>query len=335
MEISSVKSKASQCGGIRWTGPTTCTAGCTQISNLQKSTIKTSSTFSTSTISCSTLRLSSSSATPPSCATSNPRPPTAGKAQFAGIGAYCPPGPTYGLPDGPGQMAHFASQDKFNIFRLNVGWQFITTSQYTAIPMLDPTNLAIYDFLVQSCLASGAYCLIDFHDFARFRGPTDAIRAATWGNIAAKYKNQSKVVFGLMNEPHNAPSVVTRAASCQAAVTAIVLSGPALSAVTNPDGSFNNLVFNVRKYLDSGSSGTHIESWIWLRCSGRQALLSEIGGGFVASCELYVCQAIAYLNANSDVYLGYIASYILTETPTLTNSVYVDTQLVTQCLVPY
>jgi len=27
---------------------------------------------------------------------------------------------------------------------------------------------------------------------------------------------------------------------------------------------------------------------------------SEIGGGSVTSCELYVCQAIAYLNANSD-----------------------------------
>ncbi|KUJ18200.1 cellulase-domain-containing protein [Mollisia scopiformis] len=372
----------------------------TSISSVQVSSTKSSSTFTTSIVSStkssstSTLLSSLSSTTPLSCKTSNPPPPSAGKVQFAGINipgcefggdsngyqvptgpsrAYCPLGPTHGLPDGPGQMVHFVGQDGFNIFRLPVGWQFITNSQYNAISTLDPTNSAMYDFLVQSCLATGAYCLIDFHNFARFngaiigqRGPTDAV----WAAIASKYKGQSKVVFGLMNEPHDVPSITTWAASCQAAVTAIrnagattqiILlpgndwtsaqtfvtdgSGPALSNVTNPDGSFTNLVFDVHKYLDSDNSGTHIDcvdSDIstafaplaqWLRCNGRQALLSEIGGGSVASCELYVCEAIAYLNANSDVYLGYLGwaagsfdtSYILAETPTYSNGIWTDT----------
>ncbi|CZR53178.1 uncharacterized protein PAC_03056 [Phialocephala subalpina] len=149
-----------------------------------------------------------------------------------------------------------------------------------------------------------------------------------WGNIAAKYKNQSKVVFGLMNEPHDAKRRST---------TQIILlprndwtsaqtfesdgSGPALSTVTDSDGSFTNLGFDVHKYLDSGTHIECVDSYIstafaplaqWLRCNGRQALL-----------------AIAYLNANSD------ASYVLAETPTLTDGVGVDTQLVTQCLVPH
>jgi hypothetical protein len=34
-------------------------------------------------------------------------------------------------------------------------------------------------------------------------GPSNAIFAALWSSIAAKYKNQSKVIFGLMNEPHD------------------------------------------------------------------------------------------------------------------------------------
>ena len=34
-------------------------------------------------------------------------------------------------------------------------------------------------------------------------------------------------------------------------------SGPALSKVTNPDGSFTNLIFDVHKYLDSDNSGTN------------------------------------------------------------------------------
>jgi hypothetical protein len=34
-------------------------------------------------------------------------------------------------------------------------------------------------------------------------------------------------------------------------------------------------------------------------------MLTETGGGNMASCVTYVCQELAYVNANSDVYLGY------------------------------
>jgi len=59
-------------------------------------------------------------------------------------------------------------------------------------------------------------------------------------------------------------------------------SGPALSTVTDPDGSFTNLGFDVHKYLDSGTHIECVDSYIstafaplaqWLRCNGRQALL--------------------------------------------------------------
>jgi endoglucanase len=89
-------------------------------------------------------------------------------------------------------------------------------------------------------------------------------------------------------------------------------SGPALQSVVNLDGSFTNLIFDVHKYLDADGSGTgticvsdEVEAAFeplasWLRCNGRQALLSETGGSSDPTCLTYMCSAIAYLNANSD-----------------------------------
>lgn len=76
-------------------------------------------------------------------------------------------------------------------------------------------------------------------------------------------------------------------------------SAAAMSTVTNPDGSYTNLVFDVHQYLDSGSGTssnciTDAISWgfaplaQWLRCNGRQAfvviyfyfVLSMIVNGF-------------------------------------------------------
>ena len=84
-------------------------------------------------------------------------------------------------------------------------------------------------------------------------------------------------------------------------------SAAALIKVTNLDGSTTNLIFDVHKYLDSDNSGTHAECTTdnvsstftplatYLRSVGRQAILSETGGGNVASCETDLCSQLAYL----------------------------------------
>lgn len=59
-------------------------------------------------------------------------------------------------------------------------------------------------------------------------------------------------------------------------------SAAALSAVTNPDGTTTNLIFDVHQYLDSDFSGTHVDCAsngvdnlnnlaTYLRNNGRQA----------------------------------------------------------------
>jgi endoglucanase len=84
-------------------------------------------------------------------------------------------------------------------------------------------------------------------------------------------------------------------------------SAAALAAITNPDGSKTNLIFDVHKYLDSNNSGeggdcvtNNIANAFqplatWLNSIGRQALLTETGGISSSACATYMCQQIAFL----------------------------------------
>ncbi|KAJ3884732.1 glycoside hydrolase superfamily, partial [Lentinula edodes] len=96
----------------------------------------------------------------------------------------------YGM-DGAGQMQHYTSTDGYNVFRLPVGWQFLTNGVLGGD--LDADNLAEYDALVQMCLATGASCIIDIHNYARWNGliigqggPTNDQFAAVWTSIMDK-----------------------------------------------------------------------------------------------------------------------------------------------------
>lgn len=97
-----------------------------------------------------------------------------------------------------------------NTFRLPVGWQRLVNGNLGGT--LDSSYWSKYDQLVQGCLATGAYCIIDIHNYARWNGNiigqssgavTDSDFSSLWSQIATKYAGQSKVIFGLMNEPHD------------------------------------------------------------------------------------------------------------------------------------
>lgn len=280
-------------------------------------------------------------------------------------------------------MLHFVQDDNFNIFRLPVPWQFLVANNLGG--PLDATNFAKYDALVQACLATGASCIIDIHNYARWNGniighpggPTNAQFVSVWTQLAAKYAPYgSRILFALMNQPHDLGSVSDWAASLQAVVTAVrplapdtllLLpgsdwqsagalpngAGPSLLSVLNPDGTAKNLLFDVHQYLDSDRSGTHatcvtdniVTAWQplakWLRLHGRKAIVTETGGGNVASCWTNLCSEVTYLNRNaSDVIVGVVGwaagsfgqSYVLTETPYKSDGAWVDHTLVKECL---
>jgi endoglucanase len=70
--------------------------------------------------------------------------------------------------DGLGQMQHFVKDDGYNVFRLPVGWQYLTYNQSTGV--LNETQFSNYNMLVSDCLSTGAYCEIDIHNYARYDG---------------------------------------------------------------------------------------------------------------------------------------------------------------------
>ncbi|KAK3679722.1 hypothetical protein LTR78_000098 [Recurvomyces mirabilis] len=262
-----------------------------------------------------------------------------------GASSAFPPG-----SKGVGQMNHFVTDDGLNAFRLPVSWQYLVNGVLGG--SINANNLAIYDKLVQACIASGAaLCEIDIHNYARWNGkiigqdsgaPTNAQFASFWGSLAAKYANNNKVAFGIMNEPHDL-DINLWATTVQAAVTAIrqagattnyVLipgtnyasagqfldngSGAALLPVHNPDGTFTNIIFDVHKYLDSDNSGTHPQCTTnnsavfttlgnWLRTNKRSAFLTETGGGPTdTTCYTNLCQQFETMNSYNDVYFGWI-----------------------------
>jgi endoglucanase len=161
--------------------------------------------------------------------------------------------------------------------------------------------------------------MIDIHNFARYDGqiigeggPSSAEFASFWGALAAKYADEDRLMFGLMNEPHHL-DIKVWAETCQDAVTAIRKAGAAsqlillpgtnfdsaatlletgsvdaLMDIKNSDGSVDGLVLDVHKYLDVDNSGTHDECVTdnvdafrglaeHLRDIGRLAMVSETG----------------------------------------------------------
>ncbi|KAG9026493.1 Endoglucanase EG-II [Tulasnella sp. JGI-2019a] len=351
-----------QCGGINWTGPTTCSSGvCTYngpyYSQCLPGTASTTSTTSKAT--------STSSTSPATGTLAHTGVNIAGFDFGCDTSGTCVASQMQPPSSGAAQMQHFVSNG-MNTFRLPIGWQNI---QPTLGGALSSSVLSQYDSLVQACLATGSWCIIDIHNYARWNGNiigqsngavTNAQFANLWSQIATKYASQSKIIFGIMNEPHDVPDINAWAVSVQAAVTAIRSAGAtsqkillpgnnytsaqvyvsngsaaAMSTVKNLDGSITNLIFDVHKYLDSDNSGTHSECATdnvastftplatYLRSVGRQAILTETGGGNVASCVTDMCSQNRYIKANSDVFLGWVGwgagsfltSYILSETP--------------------
>lgn len=106
-------------------------------------------------------------------------------------------------------MEHFTRSHGLNVYRLPVSWQFLV--DYKLGGKLGHNAVGLYNELVQGCLDTGSFCIIDIHNYARWSGrhniigqggPSNEQFASVWRQLADKYKNEERVVFGLMNEPH-------------------------------------------------------------------------------------------------------------------------------------
>ncbi|KZT02401.1 glycoside hydrolase family 5 protein [Laetiporus sulphureus 93-53] len=243
------------------------------------------------------------------------------------------------------QYTHFTAEG-VNLYRIPFAWQLMT-------PTLGGTINTTwfdddYDVTVQAALSSGSdvYVIVDLHNYARWDGeiigqggPTNAQFASVWTQLAEQYGSNDRIIFGVMNEPHDL-NVTEWVASVQYVVNAIreagatnylllpgssyssaetfpTEAGPYLVDVTDPLGGTSKLLFDVHKYLDSDNSGTHstcvtnnvdvLETLVsFLQDNGdRQAILSETGGGETSSCYTDLAQELAYVESAYPTLVGF------------------------------
>jgi endoglucanase len=165
-----------------------------------------------------------------------------------------------------------------------------------------------------------------------------------WRRLALEFKFNPRVQFGLVNEPHSLPTE-TWGAAAQAAIDAIRATG-ADNLITVPGNGYtgawswfesgwygtpnatvmagvhdpkSRMVFEVHQYFDKDGSGTAPECvsptigverlkrfTVWLREHRARGLLAELGGGANPVCEQAVRGALAHLQANADVWTGWL-----------------------------
>lgn len=246
-----------------------------------------------------------------------------------------------------------------NLMRVGFRWERL---QPRLNGEFDAAELARLREFVDGTTARGLSVLLDPHNYAAYRvkpgtneaGKADekplgtpevpiAAFADLWRRLALQFKDNPRVLFGLVNEPHSLPTE-TWASAAQAAIDAIRATGASnvvavpgngwtgawtwhqswygtpnaevMGRVKDPAG---RLLYEVHQYFDKDGSGTNpacVSPTIgverlkgfteWLRRHGHRGLLGEIGGGANPVCEQAVDGALKHLQANADVWAGWL-----------------------------
>ncbi|RYE94183.1 MAG: glycoside hydrolase family 5 protein, partial [Myxococcales bacterium] len=226
--------------------------------------------------------------------------------------------------------------------RMPVRWKRLQPTDKGA---LDATEMGRIDAEVALARERGMRLILDPHDYANRNGHKigspevpNAVFADFWGRLAARYKGESHVVFGLMNEPFSIGTAQWLGAA-NAAIGAIRKSGapnlilvPGVSwtgahswyssgnaeAMTGVVDPGDNFAFEVHQYFDKDSSGTsdtcvsetvgadRLKKFTaWMKEHGYRGLLGEFGVARNDLCYKALDNALSYIDDNRDVWLGW------------------------------
>lgn len=241
-------------------------------------------------------------------------------------------------------VVYFAGRG-MNVFRLPFRWERL---QPVLKGEFDSGELSRIDAFVAYATGQGAHVVIDPHNYARYRGGVIgqgvevAAFADLWARLAAHFRDNPKVIFGLMNEPHdmstetwrdNANSAI-RAIRDADAHNLILVPGngwsgagtwfqdhygtPNATAMLGVEDPGDNFAFEAHQYLDSNSSGTSdtcVDATVgsrrlngftkWLRMHGKRGFLGEFAGGRNDTCNAALDDMLRHIDANADVWLGW------------------------------
>ncbi|KAH8682958.1 glycoside hydrolase family 5 protein [Tricladium varicosporioides] len=257
----------------------------------------------------------------------------------------------------------YVDTNHVNLFRIAFLLERMCPLSYGLGAKFNETHFDLYaDAVNYITKTKGAYCILDPHNYMRYNNPsqqpmtgsvignTSDVTAATtaqfgafWGELAKRFMGNEKVIFSLMNEPHDMPTDLVLANN-QAAVTAIRKSGakqlilapgnswsgghsftqswagysPSSSvALANLKDPLNNTAIDIHEYMDSDFSGTHKECassgpaglkdvTAWLKASGLKAMVTEFGASNGTQCATYLTDMLNYMSSNPE-YIGWTA----------------------------
>lgn len=234
-----------------------------------------------------------------------------------------------------------------NLIRLPFRWERLQPQLNQAV---DPDELDRLKNFVDAATAEGMSVLLDPHNYARWHGDIvgsaavpDTSFADFWQRLALQFKDNPRVLFGLMNEPNSMPSE-TWVAAANAGIAAIRATG-AINVITVPGNGWtgahswsqgfygtpnaqamlavtdsgNNLVFEVHQYLDADSSGqsaTCVSETIgverlrdftdWLKTNGKRGMLGEFAGGNNDTCRAAISSMLQYIKDNDSQWAGWV-----------------------------
>ncbi len=259
-------------------------------------------------------------------------------------------GVNYMYPDAtyaPGYASPSYFLDKgMNTFRLPFRWERLQPKRNAAF---DTAEMARLTTTVNHLTASGATVLLDPHNYARYG--TDLIGSAAvpaadfadlWSRLSTAFQGNPRVLFGLMNEPHDMPTEqwVTAANGAIAAIrkagaTNLILvpgngwtgasswaqswygtaNATAMLGIKDPG---NNFAFEAHQYLDpdgGGNSPACVSATVgserlagftaWLRANHVKGLIGEFGSGSDPTCLAALDDMLKHIEVNQDVYLGW------------------------------
>ncbi|KAH8664347.1 glycoside hydrolase family 5 protein [Xylariales sp. PMI_506] len=332
-----------QCGGIGWTGATTCVSGwtCTYLNAYYSQCLPASTTLTSTTTTATTSKTSTTTTSGSSPTSSS----GSGKFKWFGINES---GAEFGQGTYPGTWGTnfiFPStttigeliSEGYNIFRVTFAMERMVPNALTGAA--DAAYLANYTAVINYITENGAYAIIDPHNFGRYYGNiiTDTAGFGSfWTTVSTPFASNSKVIFDTNNEYHDMDQTLVLNLN-QAAITAIRAAGATsqyifaegngysgawvwnttntnLASLTDPS---DKLIYEMHQYLDSDGSGTsdvcvsadvgvqRVEgATAWLKQNGKVGILGEFAGGANSLCQQAVTGLLDHLQDNSDVWAG-------------------------------
>ncbi len=227
-------------------------------------------------------------------------------------------------------------------FRLPFRWERLQRYAFAKLDTAEQNRLVD---TVREIRSTGAAVIVEPQNFARYFGQVispnlDEAFVDFWIKVATLFKNDSRVFFELVNEPHDLSSVdwrntvnkVIAGIRKNGAPNLILIPGvrwtgawawnvadsygPSNSNVMkNVVDPLNNFAFSVHQYFDSDYSGTSatcvrdyttvVDITTWLKQNNYTAFLTELAAAYNTDCRTSIISTLDYLETHKDVWRGW------------------------------